>query len=270
MNFAAVVSTNSPITEGMEGTLPSANCSVLNPDNGITFAKSAPGGFGTSSNSAKMDCYNYAATGENDYLVIPPVDFSVATNPQINFNVAYAPYDATYFEKLDVEISTDCGTTWTNVYSKSGATLGTAPAITTAFAPTASQWRSESISLTSYIGQPNVMTHFKCTNGFGNNLYIDNINITAATGIASINSPGGFSIYPNPATSSFTIEGASKSEKVHYSVYNMVGAEIKSGEINVTGNSFQGKVQATNMSSGVYFLRVNDDNYSWVQKVTIK
>ena len=91
-----------------------------------------------------------------------------------------------------------------------------------------------------------------------------------STGVTTINSQDGFTIYPNPVTTSFTIEGASESEKVHYSIYNMVGAEMKTGDIIGNGIGFQGQVQVTNMSSGIYFLKMQDGNSSWVQKLTIR
>ena len=253
--------------EGMEGTFPSANCSITNPDGATTFVKSAPGGFGTSSNSAKIDCYNYATTGEKDYLVIPPMDFTIASSPQLTFNVAYAPYDATYFEQLDVEVSTNCGATWTNVYSKSGATLGTKAAQTTAFTPTAAQWRAETVSLNSYAGQSSVMVQLYSTNGYGNNLYIDDINIAGVVGVQEAGLENTISVFPNPVSSELTIEGSSSSEKIHYTLCNVMGEEIKSGDISSNGTIFNGKVQVGDIAVGMYFIRVNDGIHVFTKKL---
>lgn len=266
-NFNAVANVNPPVTEGMETTLPSANCSVLNPDGTTTFVKSAPGGFGTSSNSAKIDCYNYATTGEMDYLVMPPVSLSGATSSALTFNVAYRPYDATYFEKLDVEISTNCGTTWTNVYSKSGTTLGTAAASTTAFTPTAAQWRAENINLSTYLGQPSVMAQLKCTNGYGNNLYIDDINITSVVSVDEIDLSSYVTVYPNPSAGDVYVTiNASNLGNVSVAITDVMGKVIAEASENSAGNM---KFDLSEQSNGMYFVVVKAENGKMIQKVML-
>ena len=99
-------------------------------------------------------------------------------------------------------------------------------------------------------------------------LYIDNINITAVTGNAVEDiAQSGFSLYPNPAASSVTVEGQSKSPKVHYSICNMIGAEIKSGEISGNGNAFNGKIAVNELSKGMYFLKITDGDSSFTKKL---
>jgi PKD repeat protein len=97
---------------------------------------------------------------------------------------------------LEVLITTDCGTTWTSLYNKSGSTvaagnLPTAAATTASFVPTAAQWRTETINLNTYINSTNVQLAFRNLAAYGNNLYVDNINITG-TAVAT------------PPTASFT------------------------------------------------------------------
>ncbi len=101
----------------------------------------------------------------------------------MSFDVAYQVYNG-YSDALSVLISTDCGVTFTSIYSKSGATLSTAGSGTNNFVPLANQWRTETINLDSYIGNSNVVLRFQNTNGFGNKLYLDNI---AVTGVYSSN-----------------------------------------------------------------------------------
>ncbi|MFN5675106.1 MAG: T9SS type A sorting domain-containing protein, partial [Bacteroidota bacterium] len=81
-------------------------------------------------------------------------------------------------DQLDVEVSTDCGATWNNVFSKAGAALSTKAAQTAAFVPTSAQWRKETITLTGY-NSPNVLVRFVATSDYGNNMYIDNVNIAS-------------------------------------------------------------------------------------------
>jgi PKD repeat protein len=102
---------------------------------------------------------------------------------QISFDVAYAAYNSSYIDGLEVLLSSDCGITWNSLYLKTGLTVGpgnlpTAPPTTSNFTPTSAQWRNETINLDQYIGEPSVRIAFRNLPAYGNNLYIDNINIS--------------------------------------------------------------------------------------------
>jgi PKD repeat protein len=102
-------------------------------------------------------------------------------------------------------VSTDCGTNWSTVYNKTGNTvatgnLPTVDPVTTLFTPTSTQWRQETIDLTSYVGQSNVIIGFKNIAAYGNRLFIDNINITGTV----VTTAPTASFTSTPATSSCT------------------------------------------------------------------
>jgi hypothetical protein len=171
-----------PVTEGFVATtFPPASWGVVNPDNKITWSRNAVAGYTpTTGNSAKMDFYNGAA-GQKDELIMPPVN--LGASPYLTFDVSYAQYTLTPTpddDKLEIFVSDDCGVNWTSVWMKSGSTLKTAGPITPAFTPTlASQWRKESVSLKGFSGD--ILVKFVATSDFGNNLYLDNINLKACT-----------------------------------------------------------------------------------------
>ena len=73
---------------------------------------------------------------DDDVVRIKPLIFTGLSSAQMTFDVAYAPYDAAYFDGLEVLVSTNCGSSFTSVYSKSGTTLATASATTSVFVPT--------------------------------------------------------------------------------------------------------------------------------------
>jgi spore coat protein CotH len=63
----------------------------------------------------------------------------------------------------------------------------------------------------------------------------------------------GMRIYPNPVSSSFTIDLSQASEKsARVSIYNMQGAEMYAGEVNVSK-----EIETATWSPGVYFVRMN-------------
>lgn len=194
-------STNTlPVSEGFAGaTFPPttpATWSVVNADAGATtWTNSTTVGVApTVGNSMFFDNYNFDDSGNSDEVRLPKLNFTDYSSSQMSFHVAYAPFtqNGTIFaDGLQVLASSDCGTTWNILYDKSGNTVATGnlptiDAVTTLFVPASTQWRQETIDLTSYVGQSNVIIAFKNIAAYGNALYVDNINIT---GVAAPTSP---------------------------------------------------------------------------------
>jgi PKD repeat protein len=167
-----------PATEGFEGTtfLP-ANWVSKNVNNDIIYWDRANVGR-NSSWSARFNNYNLNANGAQDEMWAPKTSFVGLQNCTLTFDVAHARYSNAYIDSLEVLISTNCGSTWTSVYLKGGSTLATVADNTNSFVPTNSQWRNESVNLNAYIGQANVLIAFRNRGHYGNNIYVDNVNIT--------------------------------------------------------------------------------------------
>jgi len=100
-------------------------------------------------------------------------------NALMTFKVAYKNYlYPTYYDTLKVFVSTDCGSTYgPAVYTKGGPDLATDTS-SSEYTPSGSgDWRTETISLNSFVGN-NIVVKFETTNRWGNDLYLDDINIT--------------------------------------------------------------------------------------------
>lgn len=131
---------------------------------------------------ARMDNYsgNTDITGQKDQLRTPALDFSNANSSlKLKFDVSHRRYSTTRNDSLKVLISTDCGTTWTRIYHRGGTTLANATTTqTTSFAPTNNnQWRRDSVNLSSYVGLSSVYIRFESVSAYGNNVFLDNINV---------------------------------------------------------------------------------------------
>jgi PKD repeat protein len=178
-----------PLAEGFQSTtFPPTGWTLQNSDADITWERNASaGGFGTSTASAYMNNVDYSTIGQKDWLITPSYSFAGVSAGRLKFEYAYTRfYDASfgyYDDSLQVLYSTDCGVTWTNLWKKGGASLSTTtPAyMNTIFLPTAAQWKRDSVSLASLSGQANVKFAFVGITGYGNNLYLDNINIYNST-----------------------------------------------------------------------------------------
>jgi len=176
-----------PYSEGFTTTTfpPTTSWTITNTDGGATtWARNATIGVAPSAgNSLVFDNFNFDDRPNQDVIELPKMDLTPFTSASMTFNVAYAAYGANNIDGLQVLISSDCGTTFTTVYNKAGSTvaagnLPTAAAQTTLFTPTTAQWRTETIDMSSYAGQNGVIIQFKNIAGYGNRLFIDNINLT--------------------------------------------------------------------------------------------
>jgi len=167
-----------PFLEGFN-TVPST-WKIENPDQKTTWAQAVTPENG-SNKAMMMDFFNYEDNlGEIDALITPTFDLTSAPAALLKFDVAYAPYQSSQ-DGLKVVILSNCSadiTQGTVVYDKSGASLATVTSASTAFTPTADQWRTEQIDLSTYLGQQNLQIAFVGVNDWGNNLYIDNISLT--------------------------------------------------------------------------------------------
>ena len=66
------------------------------------------------------------------------------------------------------------------------------------------QWRTESVDLSSVIGQSDVLFMFVTESNFGNNMYIDDVNVGAIVGVDEL-AGAGFAVFPNPSNGRFTV-----------------------------------------------------------------
>ncbi len=167
-------------SEEFEGPVfPPAFYTIYNPDGQMTWAdRTVTGASGTQTTALYMNNFVYDTEGEEDAVLVVPIDLEGAVSPFLTFDLAYAYYNNTWFDGLRVDISTDCGATFSEtVYEKFKDELATAGTATSNFSPNnANQWRKESIDLSAYVDNK-IVIKFVCINGYGNSLYLDNINV---------------------------------------------------------------------------------------------
>jgi hypothetical protein len=178
-----------PFTQNFEGSFAPTgwtNASADTPDGTLWGAdgskqweKRSTTGNGVSTASAALNCFNYNSGSPGvDELISPAIDLNGTTVPELKFNVAHAYYGASNQERLRVLVSTDCGVTYTSIYDKTYTALATVGQSASSFSPTlAAHWRLETVSLAPYIGN-SVVLKFEGTSGYGNNLYLDDINVS--------------------------------------------------------------------------------------------
>jgi hypothetical protein len=240
------------------------NRNVLNDGFTITRSNAGNGNAG----SLKYDSYNITA-GRFDEFILPNLNFSSAPAPstlKLYFDHAYAQY-ATENDKIDVLVSNNCGTSWTNVFSKAGAALATSAVTTSAFTPTtAAQWKNDTVDLSSYITQTNTLVAFRMTSQYGNNMYIDNINIVpeSTVGVNTFALLNGITIAPNPVKDIVTINTQNEFENAVVTLHNAIGQSLYQKTLQGT----RATLNMANYPQGTYVLKIVQGGKSYVQKIT--
>jgi hypothetical protein len=174
--------------------------------------------------------------------------------PNLYFDVAYARWGAGYSDTLAVMVSTDCGLTFQQVYLKGGTELSTSPDNQSSFIPTADQWRTDSVDLSAYLGQANLQVAFRNKGGWGNNVYLDNINLGSMANVHE-SVENFISMYPNPIQSGTCLN-------IHGEGIIRVNLISPDGKSIKTEKKFQGSQFEIpeNVTSGTYILQVETEN----------
>jgi hypothetical protein len=246
-----------PITQTFAptGTLP-ANWFISNPNGGPSYFTVNNSVGLSGAGSVKYDFYNNSATNTSEDLYLPPVNLSAMANNSITFDVAYTNYSGEN-DRLEVKVSTNCGSTWTTIYNKSGSTLQTAPTTTANFTPNASQWRNEVAALPAPANNNStVLIKFTVTNQYGNNLYIDNVNVNNLTTVGIKNeaiAANKVELFPNPANASTNLFVNSNSNvKATVSIMNLLGQVVSQKQVNLTEGDNNITINTSELASGVY------------------
>ncbi|MES2133866.1 MAG: T9SS type A sorting domain-containing protein [Bacteroidota bacterium] len=254
-------------------TFPPTNWILVNSDgNAATWARATSAGSQSTTQSARYPAYA-APPGDSDDLILPPTSLVGFTSAKLTFDVANAPYSATpENDQLQVKVSTDCGATWTTVYDKAGAALNTAPFTTASFVPTTSQWRSESVSLASYAGNATVLVKFVATSDYGNNIYVDQVNLNAGfTGVQNIDENfKSVELFPNPASFETSVGvNLNNQSEVTLSVLNNVGQIVYQTVASLQAGANTLHIDTKAFASGIYNVVVASENGTVVKKLSV-
>jgi PKD repeat protein len=180
----------------------------------------------------------------------------VATG-NLSFKYAYAQQNLQNNDKLRVYVSNDCGGSWNLLYSRQGSALPTAAApVGGPYVPVAQEWKTENVDFTTYHGGNRVYFKFEFTpdpNGVGNNIYIDDINLSMVAGLNELKNPlAGVKVYPVPFKDEIIIENNSPEKIENVSIYDLTSRLLL--QVKSAGESKIILSNADQLSPGVYFL----------------
>ena len=247
---------------------------VFNPEgNSSKFSRITTTGYNSSS-CVKLNNDNNM-NGDRDQLVSPSYDLSSGGSLFLNFRYSCASGSsatANINDALTIYSSTDCGKTWLMRTTIVKSTLANVGFVSASFTPTSSaQWVGKTVLLPSSLFQPNVRFKFEYkTNGFGNNFFIDDINVSNYP--VGIDDPDAslfdLNIFPNPVSNgSAAIVNLQSGTNVSVRIFDMQG-KIVSVLYNdwLSEGEHHFDLDASHLNSNGMYLLLVDDGLTVQQK----
>lgn len=253
-----------PYQEDFEsGVFPPAGMTIVNPDGGIAWELDS-NAWVSPTHSIRFDNLNSTNYGTLDEIHLPFLDFSSnSTTPYLKFSWAYAKSVSLYTDEMIVQLSTDCGATWTQIFYRANNSLVTGPTQTTPFIPDSSQWKNALVSLSSYASETYVLIKIVNVTDGGNFLYIDDISVGDIDLNVTTLAPLSYDVYPNPNNGSFTIS-TSITSPVTWQLISIDGQYIDRFEQSTATETFT----LPHLSKGIYFIQESSGQYG-VKKIVI-
>ena len=243
---------------------------VLSDGAGSTWEKTTAASY-TGTNALVLNNYNGNPTGSVDEFQLPSVDLTQMNNPKVYFRLAYKQRTG-QSDRLRVYVSRDCGDSWSMRYNKNGPSLATVSGTANgAFTPAGPEdWEQVHVNLSNFANDEHVLIKFQGTSGAGNNIFLDDIQISGPLGIADDNVGFAFTVSPNPVIDNAQIAlEVAHADNYQLTVMDVTGkhiATIQNGNLSAGKHTFTiGKDVLT--STGIYLIQVASAQGVHVQKL---
>lgn len=210
-------------------------------------------------------------------IISQPINLSnTTTDVEITFKYAYARRNSGNLERLKFWVSSNCGESWSlrGIWSNNFSTI---PSFTNAFWIPSSSGHWETVTINN-LSESHLVSNFRFKIEFesdgGNNLFIDDINISGPTvsNVETHQVSYNVSVYPNPANSYFNLNvSGDKPSRLSMQLLNTLGQAVWATEqLPFAGGSQQYEINTSDLSPGVYLLYIeNDDGKRTIQRVVI-
>lgn len=206
--------------------------------------------------------------GQLDELISPPLHFppmnpGSAARPFMQFQLAYGPRNSSFRDSLFVEVSWDCGQTYTRVYANGGDSLRSFQGVN----PSAAEhWRTIVIdhpALQPTSGNMAVFLKFVTKNDFGGNLYITNVSyLDQGMSLSSQSLSPSLKLFPNPASESMWFEASAPVNRIILT--DVLGRKVL--ELKPSENEFKGQLPIASLANGSYTVTAYTSQGQVVQR----
>lgn len=154
-----------------------------------------------------LENFNISAGGGGDALIAGPITLNNPSALQLKFNHAFARKQTNNTDKLSISTSTDCGNSWTLRKVLPTFQLGISNLYPNSpYVPTNNDWIETTLNLNSLASASSIMIKFEMSSGGGNNVYIDNLNLSFTINNLKSSSIKALKVYPNPSNNNTQIQ----------------------------------------------------------------
>jgi PKD repeat protein len=216
-------------------------------------------------------------TGRIDEIHSPSFDLTGAGAATLSFKVAYAQRNLLNDDRLRVFISNDCGNSWSlRAQLRGTIDLPSAPLTESAFVPqNAEEWKQVVVSnfSTSYFA-PNFRFKLQFTNDNGNNIFVDDINLTISP--VSVNdleaSSLQFELYPNPArTHTELVFNLQETENISFAILDTKGSLIHEKQLGkLQAGTHRVQIKTGDFAAGIYMVKLQSPRHQQTLKLFVE
>jgi hypothetical protein len=209
------------------------------------------------------------------FLLNTSINLTGKVNPKIEYAAKWAT--ETGYDYARIQVSSNGGSTWTNLTGRYTKTLSSNPSYVGM-----KGWVYEQVSLSAYIGQTIKIRFYYYTDSGtpGDGFYFDDFRVVdyreTVSGISSSSSeiPKHFALYqnyPNPFNPVTKIAfDLPENSLVKLSLYDVLGRQVSIlVNENLSAGKYEYECNATNLSSGAYFYKIETAKYSGVKRMII-
>lgn len=214
-------------------------------------------------------------------LQTPSYDFLNNQGSVFTFKYAYALFSNTHKDVFKVQASKDCGGTWKDIYVPSMASFanGSGGVTSSVFVPFSFDWKTYNITthpnFSSFLNEAQVILRFyfkEDSAGFGNRIYLDQINFESPVGINEFTKSVSLSLHPNPSSGEFNLGFTmSESKKVKITILTASGSIVgEQLEMLVDTRRHEIILNAQKkLAAGIYFVEIGFNDLKAVKKIII-
>lgn len=228
----------------------------------------------TGSSAIKINNFSGNPVDSEDEFLLPSVDLTQMNDPKIYFKVAHRQRSGGESDNLRIYVSRDCGEQWSLRFNASSTTLSSVSGTTgSSFTPSGpSQWKEEDVNLSSFANDEHVLVKFRGTSDAGNNIYLDDIQISGPLSITDreLNLDLGLSPNPTDGASTLTMHVRNQGD---YQVYatDVTGkrvAQLFAGTLNYGQQSVE--INRGMLNPGIYLIHVEGMGGRGVKKLVVQ
>ena len=213
-----------------------------------------------------VSAYNNASPTES-WLVSPYFTLTNYSSAGLFFKLSYG--QSLFSDGLEVKVSTGCTNTFETIWSSDLDALDFAESAGAWIPENDGDWKEFFIDLSPYKNLPEVRLAFVFKNNGGNNLYLDDVELTNnGNPVQPRLKEGRFIAYPNPAQDQFSITlNLPETQNVRVQLVSITGAIVLDMKFEQLLNE---TIQMdTGQLYGTYFIRVIGKDINQTQRILI-